>query len=67
MIAIVITVYGVLFLDWKQEHPPFQGVCVSLEGGKYGADMITDPQTVRRDDGIDMDEVARAGTEPRTT
>lgn len=23
-----ITIYGVLFLDWKQENPPFQGVSV---------------------------------------
>jgi hypothetical protein len=28
--AAGITVYGVLFLDWKQENPPFQGVCVRL-------------------------------------
>lgn len=24
-----VTVYGVLFMDWQQEHPPFQGVCAS--------------------------------------
>lgn len=23
----VVLVYGVLFLDWKQENQPFQGVC----------------------------------------
>jgi len=42
MEAAVITVYGVLFLDWKQENQPFQGVCVDLRGGKYCADMTAD-------------------------
>jgi hypothetical protein len=46
MVDIAITFYGVLFMDWKQENPPFQGVCVGLEGGKYSADMTADSQTV---------------------
>lgn len=24
----VVLVYGVLFQDWKQENPPFQGVSI---------------------------------------
>jgi hypothetical protein len=67
MVAIVITVYGVLFLDWKQENPPFQGVCFGVNGKKYCADVIADSQTVRRNGGLDMDEVTGARTEPRTT
>ncbi len=41
----VITVYGVLFLDWnnsaqgKTEHQPFEGVCCCSLGLKY--DVLT--------------------------